>query len=221
MIYFLDGKTFLKRYCEDESPKNILGASYIIVSSSIKKSGRYEKQMANAWEMLSPGSRMLVDVKDWKNDEEYHQEYIEERLEQSRPFIASVIQFDLTGQNKGDTIFICSEKEKKYFFFPLMQFWMDEVFGYHMVDYKRYKKGKDEPIQYSDKQKKKILKKCEKILKKAQEEKEMMLLSSEEGREKYYKTAKKKDLKKKLKDLGLYHNGMDKDDMIQMLDAFI
>ena len=51
-IYFMNGKTFLEEYIK-ENPRKVLKTQFVIVSSTIRKTGKYENQVINMNNLLS------------------------------------------------------------------------------------------------------------------------------------------------------------------------
>jgi hypothetical protein len=94
-------------------------------------------------------------------------------------------------------------------------------FGYPVYNYDKYRTGKCGLIKYD---KKKVLKKVNKVLKNAKKKSEFNMKQSAQGRQELvrgYKNMSKKELKKILKKKDLYEPGMDKTEMIDTLELFM
>lgn len=210
----MNGKTFLSTYI-NEDPKKVLDTQYVLVSSMIRKSGRYENQVVNAATALYPSERLIIDYSDY-TDPDYCNQYMEQLKRDAKPFLASLISYVL--DNDATVVFLCSEKEWKRRYLKLIRKFVKEEFGFHIYDYKKVKSGKEKTVEIDESA---VYDRCQHILKKAQKEQKERMLSSNKGREKYFKELSKSDLKKELKKRGVYIEGMDKSEMIETLDAFM
>lgn len=213
-MYFLDGETFLKEYIK-EDPKIVMRTQFILVSSTIRKGGRYDKQVINANNILYPDQQLIMDYTDYKVNKHYKEAYLEQ-IEENKAFLAhlikSTIEDDLT------LVFLCGKKEKKYCYLKLIRDFVENEFGYQIIDYKKLKKGKEKIYDFD---KAKVIKRCNKTLDAAKKEQREKQLSTERGREQLIKSMSKKEMKKELKEHGLYHDGMTKGEMRDMLDVFM
>ena len=118
-------------------------------------------------------------------------------------------------------IFICTKKEGKIKFLDYLANYIYMEFGYPVYEYKKYASGAL-PLRKYDKEK--VIKKCNKLLKRAKEENYKKQLQTVNGRKqisKSIKKMKKKELIKELDKKGLYVEGMDKTEMIEMLRTFL
>ena len=209
-MYFMSGKTFLETYIE-EDPKKVLSTQFVIVSSSIRKKGKYKKQILNANNNFLVPQDLLVDYSDYKHDQNYKDAYFE-ICNESKALLATLIKYTL--EENMTIVFLCGQREKKYRALNMLQEYMEMKFGFHMYDYKKYKNGKEKPRVIDESY---VLKKCNKIISKAEKDAKTKQLKTKEGRSKM----SKKDLKKELKKRGLYLKDMSKSEMLDMLDAFL
>ena len=152
-MYFLDGKTFLKEYIK-EDPKIVMRTQFVLVSSTIRKGGRYEKQVINANNLLFPSQDIIMEYKDYKINKHYHDAYIEQ-LEENAAFLAHLIKSTI--EDNLTIVFLCGEKEKKYYYLKLIRDFVAKEFGYQIIDYKKLKKGKEKIYDFD---KPKVLKRC-------------------------------------------------------------
>lgn len=214
-MYFMDSKTFLNTYIK-EDPDLILAANYVLVSSKIRKSGRYENQVINANSILYPTAELIMDYSDYKHDEEYIFGY-RMQLDDAEAFLATLIKASI---EEGYTIiFLCTPKEKKYNYFKILKEYIDDFFeGFPFYDYKKLKNGKISEKSYDPER---VLEKCNQIIKHAKKSQKDKALSSDKGREKYIKKMSKDEMKKELKKRGLYHKSLDKSEMRDILETFI
>lgn len=213
-IYFMDGKTFLTDYI-DEDPRKVLRTQFVIVSSTIRKTGKWEAQVINANAQLFPSPELILDYDDYKHNEEYWLQY-KEQLKESLPLFATLIKYAI--EDDALIVLLCAKKEKCYKFFDVMKVFLEEEFGYRIIDYKKLKSGKEKIKKIDETE---VLEKCYSILKKAKKRKKERQLSSDRLREQYFKEMDKKTLKKKLKKRGLYEEGMSSSDMRELLDLLI
>jgi hypothetical protein len=217
MIYFMGGKTFLDKFV-NEDPKKVLSTQYVIVSQSIRKtSGKFKHQMLVGNNALYPNMDLIMDYDDWSENESYQTAYLEV-LREHEAFLATIIKFALEDA-EGDIVFLCGEQERKYYYLELIRDYVEDRFKYHIVDYKKYKKGKD-------KLKKKFspddtLAICKKVIKKAKKTAKDAKMSTDTGRESIISEMSKKTMKKKLKKMSLYSEGMTKSEMADMLKVFM
>lgn len=214
-MYFMDGKTFIDKYIE-EDPDKVLRTQFVIISSRLRKSGgKYEKQIINANNLLYPHDRLIMDYDDYKHNQNYKEEYVNQ-INEHKAFFATLIKYVI--EENSTIVFLCAKCEKKYNYLKLIQEYLDNKFQFHMYDYKKYKEGKEKPVSID---RSSILIKVDKILKKAKKKEKEKMLSTESGRKKLFSNMSKKELKKELKKRGLYISNMDKEEMIDMLDTFI
>ena len=193
------------------SPAFVISTISVIVSSSIRKKGKYKKQILNANNNFLVPQDLLVDYSDYKHDQNYKDAYFE-ICNESKALLATLIKYTL--EENMTIVFLCGQREKKYRALNMLQEYMEMKFGFHMYDYKKYKNGKEKPRVIDESY---VLKKCNKIISKAEKDAKTKQLKTKVGRSKM----SKKDLKKELKKRGLYIKDMSKSEMLDMLDAFL
>ena len=214
MMYFMDGKTFLKKYI-DEDPSKVLRTQFVIVSSTIRKGPKYGSQVINANTMLFPRDELIMDYDDYAHNENYKEEYMEV-LTEHKPFFATLINYVL--DSNYTIVFLCSHLERKYYYLNLIQEFLDKEFHFHMYNYKKYKNGKEKPVAMDVAEVHYI---CDKILKKAKKDAKKKALSSNETNKRHYiDSLSKSELKKELKRRLLYSDGMSRKEMKEMLETF-
>ena len=210
-IYFMDGKTFITKYI-NEDPRKVLRTQFVIVSSTIRKTGKYEKQVINANGSLYPPPELLVDYDNYKKNEDYQMRY-KEFIRESNPLLATLVKYSI--EDDVNIVFLCSEKEKKYQYLKLISAYVLDEFGYPMYNYKKMISGKAKKQKYDEAY---VLSRCDKILKKAKKHKKERMLSTESGRKEYFGKMSKKEMKKKLQKLGLYDKKLTSSEMRELLD---
>lgn len=210
-MYFMNGKTFINTFM-NENPETILKAQYVIVSSTIRKNGKYKDQVMQASSELFPRANMITDFDDYKHNQNFIEEY-KDILDENKPLLCTLIRYSIL--EDATVIFLCGKREhKRYAFFNILQEYIEDEFGFHIYDYKKYKEGKEKAYNFS---KSLVIERCNKVLKHAKKEAMERKLSTERGRQ----TLSKKDLKKELKKRGLYVPDMSKDEMLDTLNTFL
>lgn len=212
-MYIMHGETFLKTYI-NEDPDVVLNTQYVIVSSSIRKAGRYEGQIINANMPLYPDELLLVEYEDYKDPA--YVSSLEDMFSESLPFLATLIQYCL--DEETNIVFLCAKREWKYRYFQIMKDFVLEKFGYHIYDYKKVKSGKEKIEEDDDSL---VAAECREILKQAKKRETERLLSSERGVEKLVSSMSKSTMIKKLKSMNLYVKDMDKEEMRETLRTFL
>ena len=214
MMYFMDGKFFLKEYI-DEDPKKVLRTQFVIVSSTIRKGPKYSKSIINANAMLFPRDELIMDYDDYKHNENYKAEYMD-MLKEHKAFFATLIKYVL--DSNYTIVFLCGHNEKKYYYLNLIQEFLDEEFGFHMYDYKKYKKGKEKVVKINYALVNAI---CNKILKKSKKKAKAKAFNGDDvSKHRYIDSLSTKQIKKELKKRLLYTEDMSRKEMIEMLELF-
>lgn len=213
-MYFMSGKTFLNQYI-NEDPKKVMKTQFVIVSSTIRKNGKYEDQVINGNNVLAPSQYLIADYDDYKHNTEYRREYFNQ-LDEGRAFLATIIKYVI--EENMTVVLLCGQREKKYNYLNMIQEYVEQEFGFHIYDYKKYKDGKEKPVKIDQSE---VLYVCNRILKKAKKDKKKKMLSTEKGRKSYISEMKKKTMKKELKKRGLYVDDMSKSEMEDMLQTFL
>ena len=116
MMYFMDGKTLIKKYLVDRTPEEILQTQFVIVSGEIIKGSFTEAEkdvlgskVINA-SILMPDMVYIIDSDEFEHSE-YAKSYIE-KLDRNKPFIATLIKgyYELN----CDVGLGCAHNERKY-----------------------------------------------------------------------------------------------------------
>lgn len=212
-MYFMHGKTFLSKYIK-EDPRTVAKTQFVVVSSTIRKNGKHNKQLINANNLLYPRQDLILDYEDYTNPQ-YENSYIE-ALDDCKAFIATLIKYVV--EEDATIVLLCGHREKKYRYFEILQEYVEANFGFHIYDYKKYKNGEEKAVKYSPAS---VLKICKKIIKKEKKQRVKRALSTEKGRKEYFKNMSKDEMKKKLKKMNMYYKGMSKEEMKDTLDVFL
>lgn len=214
-MYFMDGETFLKQYIK-EDPQTVLKTQFVIVSSTIRKCGRYDKKnVINANNTLMPEDQLIIDYDDYKHDKNYRDAYYE-MLDEHKAFISTLIKYAIL--ENYTIVFLCGKREKKYNYLKLLQKYVDDNFEYHIYNYKKYKEGKESVREFNPSR---VLRICDKEIKRTTKIRKENMLKNKESREKLFSSMSKKELKKELKKRDLYVSNLTKSEMIDMLDTFM
>lgn len=216
MMFYMTSKTLQNTFLQNEDDKDILKAKYVLATTRIRK--RNMKKWTNiisAKNVIFPDSEVCMAL----TDEDLRYRYFKQ-LERNEAFLATLIKGSI--KDGYNIIFICTPNEAKSLkFLRYLSEYVYMEFGYPVYEYKDYASGAIALIKYN---KEKVLKKCEALLDDAKRRDYLFKVNSPQGREmiiKDYKKMKKKELKKILKSKNLYQPGMDKEDMIDTLEAFL
>ena len=214
MMFHMTSKVFQDIFLTNEKDQDILDAQYVLVSSRIRRRNANVENIISAYSMLFPSPNVCSALDDETLKEEYY-----DQLAGAKTFIATLIKGSI--EEGYNIIFICTKKEGKIKFLDYLANYIYMEFGYPVYEYKKYASGAL-PLRKYDKEK--VIKKCNKLLKRAKEENYKNQLQTVNGRKqisKSIKKMKKKELIKELDKKGLYVEGMDKTEMIEMLRTFL
>ena len=211
MIIYMKSSTFIDGFIQNEDDIDILTASYVCVSMSIRRKSEndlFDIIIANKTSFLYP-SNIVFSA---ETIDDMRELYIEDLEEDCLPFLSVMIKKSIKkGQN---FILICSDKEWKLQYLKWMAEFVYDYFGYPVYSYKDFVSIET----LADFDEKAVLNKVNKILKHAKRRNLDNMSSKEKNRA--YKTMKTSELKKILKDKDLYNKNMSRSDMLDMLDAF-
>ena len=213
MMVWMTSKDLQNVFLKNERDKDILNAQYVICSLRIRKREEQDN-IISAQSILFPAP----DVCSALTEEDMRERYMNQ-LMPAKAFLATLIKGSI--EEKYNIIFLCTKNEGKMKFLRYLSEFMYIEFGYPVYEYKKYANGSIALIKYN---KKKVLKKCDKLLDDAKRKQYLIDRTTEAGRKrilKDYKKMKKSDLKKNLKKRNLYYKGMSKSEMIDMIDAFM
>lgn len=214
MILYMNSKTFINKFIKEKS-ELVLGTQYVLVSQGISYGKKYDKQVIRLGSAYPPISAIL-DIDDYTSDE-YKKEYFNHIKKNNVIFtLATLVKYSI--EDGVPIVLMCTPKEYKYHHLQLLADYIMEEFKYPVYNYKSLKKGTEAIVEVDEKR---CLAKVNKVLKKGEKLKKEKALSNDKTKEKYLKSMSKKELKEELKKQGLYIDGMDRSEMIDMLDAFI
>lgn len=212
-MVWMTSKDFQNSFLTNERDKDILNSQYVICSLRIRKRKELDN-IISAQSILFPGPDVCCAL----DDEDLRDRYMNQ-LRSAKAFLAALIKGSI--EEGYNIVLMCSKNENKMKFLKYLSEFAYIEFGYPIYNYKKFADGITPIIKYK---KKEVLKICNKILSDVKEKEYQKNLRTEAGRKKIikdYKKMKKSDLKKKLKKMDLYVKGMTKDDMLDMLDAFM
>lgn len=212
MMYYMNSKTF-NTFLDSESDNDILHSQYVIISSRIriKKS---KDNIIQAKNILFPDANVCSKLTDDDMELAYYKQ-----LDMNRAFLAALIKGSI--EEGYNIIFLCTKNESKIKFLEYLSNYIYLNFGYPVYEYEKYLTGISKLIKYN---KHKVLKKCDKEIKHAKTKAEDRAKKSSNGRKelmKEYAQMSKKELKKILKKKSLYYDGMDKSEMLEMIETFM
>ena len=198
-----------------EKPELVLGTQYVLVSQGISYGKKYDKQIIRLGSAY-PTLDAILDIDDYTSDE-YKKEYFAHIEDKNVIYtLATLVKYSI--EDGVPIVLLCTPKEYKYRHLHLLADYIMEKFEYPVYDYKALKKGTESIVEINEKR---CLAKVNKVLKKGEKIKKEKALSNDKSRERYLKSMSKKELKEELKKRGLYIDGMDRSDMVDMLDAFL
>lgn len=214
MIYFMNSKTFFEDYLNNESDRDITKAYYVCVSTHIRRRDANIDNVVCLNKTLYPNSNVL----NRGTFEEMRYEYHDQLSEEALVFFAELIKGSI--EEGSNVIFLCTKKEWKLKYLKWLAEFIMLEFEYPVYNYKKYIKGC--PLLEYDKDK--VLKRVKKISEEAQYKLHNEQRKSKNGRKKIladYKSMSKKELKKICIREELYYDGMSKQEMLDILEAFL
>lgn len=215
MMFYMTSKVFQDVFLTNETDKDILEAQYVLSTSKIRKrSMKKWPNIISAYNILFPDVHVCMA----NTDEDVRSRYFEQ-LSENEGFLATLIKGSI--KDELNIIFLTTHQERKLKYMKFLSEYVYIEFGYPVYEYSKYASGASPLLKYD---KKKVMKKCDFILKKAKEENLLNMVNSETGRMNImdeYKMMPKKKLIKILKKRDLYIDGMDKDDMLETLETFL
>lgn len=205
MICYLDTKTLVNEFTDELSPGEILDCEFVIVSTRINAS-KTDKNVTMS-PLYSEKLIFALDSDDYKENFDL----IKSELLKSASKMSLIINMVTKSLIEKKTIvMVCSKCEMKTGYLKLIADVIQDLFKYPVID---YKKDKEKEFVYTPTTVANRIKKVEKIV-------TDNLLNDADNREKAIKLMNKKEMKKKLKKMGLYSKSMDKYDMKDMLKTF-
>lgn len=214
MLFWMTSKVFRDVFLNNENDQDILDAQYVLASTRIFSKGRYDS-VINGKNILYPDAEVCMGITDSDIRERYFKQLIS-----VRPFLSTLIKGSI--EEKYNIIFLYSKSEDKnlHYLEYLAEFLYID-FGYPCYEYGKYASGASPLLSYN---KEKVLRLCDKYLEDAQKKQRKRNLQTKDGRKiimKEYKDYPKKELKRILKERNLYTPGMDKKDMLDMIETFL
>lgn len=214
MILYMNSKVFEEEFLKYEKDNDILNSQYVIVSSRIKKTDSNYDNIIVANSSLSP----YISLGPAVCEDDWIDEY-KDQLESRIAFLASLVVGSI--EENFNIILLCSKKETKINYLKYICEYIYERLGYPCYNYSKLMSGKIEPIKFN---KEKVLKRCKKVMKQVKEEKYRNDMMTEKGRnsiKKSFREMSKKELKAELKKRDLYKDGLDRNEMLDILDVFL
>lgn len=215
MMFVMNTKTFFDNYLQNENYADILKAQYVCISCKIRRKSDDFDNILIANNTLFPNSNVLNKGSFDDMEDEYYEQLSHET---QNTLIASLIKGAI--EENLNIIFLCTKNESRLRYLKWLQNYIFMEFNYPVYDYKDFVNGCG-IIKYN---RDKILKKVNKIVKKGEEKYIEANKNNKSGRKiimRRYASCKKSELKKILKEKGLYSKDMSKDEMLDMLDAFL
>lgn len=215
MMFYMTSKVFQNDFLTNESDADILKAQYVIVSTRIRVREKNKwKNIINCMNTLFPSPTVMstLDVDDMRD------RYKEEMRENNLALLASLVNLCVT--KDFNIIFICTHSERKLHYLEFLADLIYEEFGYPVYEYRMYSYGISKIINYD---KEKVKKRSEKFIRNAKKEYYKKIKDDKERNKammKDFKSMKKSELVKMLKKHNLYKKGMDKEDMLEMIELF-
>lgn len=213
MLFFMHSKTFFDLFIENEKIKDILHAQYVIVSSRIRLNNREDTTNAiTAINTLYPNTKVMNQATEYDMRDVYF-----EQLDSNKPFLASVALLSI--RDKKNVIFLCSKTEMKQEYMNWLVSWFKEELKITVYDYRMFVANMVQ-IKEIDQS---VVEKCEKIVKKKKLKNRSDLKKTRKGKDELRRNIKsmsKKEMIAELKGYGLYIDGMQKYEMIEMLELF-
>ena len=214
MIYYMHSETFFKEFLNNESDRDILKAQYVCVSTHIRRRDTTVENVICVNTILYPNSNVLNRGTFDDMREAYHDQLRDDAL----TFIAELIRGSI--EDNLNIILICTKKEWKLKYLKwLAEFIMIE-FDYPVYNYRKYIDGC--PLFEYDKDL--VLKSVKSITDQAKKKLFNEQRKSKNGRKQIlhdYKEMSKKELKQICIEEELYYDGMSKQEMLDILEAFL
>lgn len=207
MLFYMTSKVFFKEFLNNERDQDILDAQYVLISLRIKTLGESENVLNLANYLFPDTVSLMCNDKDAFKDIYYNQ------LDDNIGILATTVLGDVKG--KYNAIFLCTPNEMKIPYMEAISEFIYDKFGYPMYEYEKYIYDGYKDIKIN---KKKVIKKCKKILGKLETENylDSKKCKYEDNLNKLKNN--KKAMKSILKTQGLYEKGMSKSDMIEELE---
>lgn len=215
MIYYMHSETLFNEFLNNESEKDILKAQYVCVSTHIRR--RADCTFDNIICMMN---RLYPSTAVFNRGtfEDMKKTYYEQLEVEATPLIAELIRGSI--EENLNIIFLCTRKEWKLKYLKWLAEYIMMEFEYPVYNYHKYIHG----CSLYEYDKEKVLKSVKKITDEAQKKLFQEQRKSKQGR-KYiineYRSMSKKELKQICIEEELYYDGMSKEEMLDILEAFL
>lgn len=214
MIYTMNTKTFIKIFSH-EDPKQIEKAQYVVISKRIRKTT--EEPNVIFCPKLVPSDMLLADYRT-EFVEGYFEDEYKKYLDKNKLTLAIIIKGVI--EEKYTVVFLSTLNEWKVGYMQIISKYISEEFGYPIINYKKYKLKKQLPISVKNLDERAVLDRCNEIIKEEENKKRNKLLKTKDGRLELVKSMSTEEMKKQLKKMNLYSNGLDRHTMKELLIEF-
>lgn len=210
----MHSETFFEKYLNNESDRDILKAQYVCVSTHIRRRDTDVENVICINNILYPASTVL----NKGTFEDMRDIYHEQLHDEAMPFLAELIRGSI--EDNLNIIFICTKKEWKLKYLKWLAEFIIMEFDYPIYNYRKYIQGCP-LLEYN---KDEVLKNVKLITENAKKKLFENERKSRAGRKRIlheYKSMNKKELKKLCIEEELYYDGMSKQEMLDILEAFL
>ena len=214
MIYMMNTKTFTKIFSK-EDPKQIEKTQFVIISKRIRKTT--EDPNVIFCPKLFPSDMLLADVRTGTEEGFFEKRY-KEYIDKNRLTLAVIIKGVI--EEKIPLVLLCTLKEWKVGYMKILAEYIMEEFGYPIINYKKYKIKKEVPKGLKHLNERAVLDRCDEIIKHEETKRKKKLMKTVNGRQTLLKEMNADDMRKQLKKMCLYSNGLDKHTMRELLTEF-
>ena len=216
MIVMMDSKTFMRGFVANESDDTILEAIYLIASDRIRYTKRYDDSCMKA--PFKPTATVIRELTaDALDERELNHEYIRAYhkylSEECAGFMATVLMEASNHDDRTFVILTTYAESRTLLFLKYLQQWIFNEFEIAVPIYTK-KSRLDDFVEF--KLSSETKRRMAKVLKKEKKD-EMNKALAGTVRQKfaYLKSLKKKELKKLLRDAGVYDPGCSYEDMLE------
>ena len=214
MIYTMNTKTFMKIFSH-EDPKRIEKTQFVVISKRIRKTA--EEDNVIFCPKLFPSDMLLADRRSTFDEGFFEREY-RQSLDEDRLTLAIIIKGVI--EEKYTVVFLSTLKEWQIGYMQILSDYIEEEFGYPIIDYKKYKLNKELPHIVKNFDERIALDRCNEIIKEEEHKKRKRMMKTKEGRRELVKNMSTEEMKKQLKKMNLYANGLDRHSMKELLMEF-
>lgn len=130
MLFYLNAKEFEKVFLVNESDKDILKTQYVLISTRIRTSGRYDNILLR--NNFYPVSEVIIN----SDNEEQLKSYYFSQLKENIVELALFVQYSLV--EEGNVVFMCSTKESRVHYLYYLAKYIENKFKYPVYNYTDY-----------------------------------------------------------------------------------